>query len=44
MDTPISLQTLVEYIEALTLEDQALLFEQLYRRRLEKQQQENTKK
>ncbi len=44
MDTPISLQTLVEYIEALSLEDQALLFEQLYRRRLEKQRQENPKK
>jgi hypothetical protein len=44
MDTPISLQTLVEYIEALSLEDQALLFEQLYRRRIEKQRQEQAKK
>jgi hypothetical protein len=44
MNTPISLQTLVEYIEALSLEDQALLFEQLYRRQIEKQRQENTKK
>jgi hypothetical protein len=44
MDTAISLQTLVEYIEALPLEDQALLFEQLYRRRLEKQRQEDAKK
>lgn len=44
MNTPISLQILVESIEALPLEDQALLFEQLYRRRLEKQRQENTKK
>jgi hypothetical protein len=44
MNNPISFQTLVEYIEALSLKDQALLFEQLYRRRLEKQRQENTKK
>lgn len=38
------MQALIESIEALSLEDQALLFEQLYRRRLEKQRQENTKK
>lgn len=44
MNNPISLQTLIESIEALSLEDQALLFEQLYRRRIEKQRQENTKK
>ena len=44
MNTPISLQTLIESIEALPLEDQALLFEQLYRRRLEKQRQEDGKK
>jgi hypothetical protein len=43
MSTPISLQILIEYIEAIPLEDQALLFEQLYRQRLEKQRQENTK-
>jgi len=44
MNTPIALQTLIESIEALPLEDQALLFEQLYRRRLEKQRQEDAKK
>ncbi len=43
MNTPIALQTLIESIEALPLEDQALLFEQLYRRRIEKQRQENIK-
>ena len=43
MNTPISLQTLIESIEAISLEDQALLFEQLYRRRIEKQRQENPK-
>jgi hypothetical protein len=44
MNIPIALETLIESIEALPLEDQALLFEQLYRRRLEKQRQENPKK
>lgn len=44
MNTPISLQTLIESIEALSLEDQALLFEQLYRRRIEKQRQEDATK
>ncbi|HAJ59097.1 MAG TPA: hypothetical protein DCP31_07425 [Cyanobacteria bacterium UBA8543] len=44
MNFPISLQALIESIEALALEDQALLFEQLYRRRIEKQHQENPKK
>jgi hypothetical protein len=43
MNTPISLQSLIESIEALSLEDQALLFEQLYRRRIEKQRQEDAK-
>ncbi len=43
MNTPILLQTLIESIEALSLEDQALLFEQLYRRRIEKQRQEDAK-
>jgi hypothetical protein len=38
------LQTLVKYIEVVPLEDQALLFEQLYRRRLETQRQEKAKK
>ncbi len=44
MNNPIPLETLIEYIESLSLEDQALLFEQLYRRRIEKQRQENPKK
>lgn len=44
MNNPISLQTLIESIEALSLEDQASLFEQLYKRRIEKQLQENTQK
>lgn len=44
MNNPISLQTLIESIEALSPEDQALLFEQLYRRRIEKQHQENADK
>lgn len=44
MKTLISLQTLIESIEALPLEEQALLFEQIYRRRIEKQRQENSKK
>ena len=43
MNISIALQTLIESIEALPLEEQALLFEQLYRRRIEKQRQENTK-
>lgn len=43
MNSPIPLQALIESIEALSLEDQALLFEQLYRRRLEKQRQEEAK-
>ncbi|MBE9125371.1 MULTISPECIES: hypothetical protein [unclassified Coleofasciculus] len=38
-----SLKTIIESIEALSLEDQALLFEQLYKRRLEKQLQDNVK-
>lgn len=44
MNNPISLQTLIESIEALSPEDQALLFEQLYKRRIEKQRQENPNK
>jgi len=44
MNSPIPLQALIESIEALSLEDQALLFEQLYRRRLERQRQEKVKK
>jgi hypothetical protein len=44
MNSPIPLQALIESIEAPSLEDQALLFEQLYRRRLEKQRQEKAKK
>jgi hypothetical protein len=44
MNYPIPLQALIESIEALSLEDQALLFEQLYRRRIEKQRQEQAKK
>jgi hypothetical protein len=43
MTISLSVQTIIESIEALSLEDQALLFEQLYRRRLEKQRQENIK-
>lgn len=39
----LSVQTIIESIEALSVEEQALLFEQLYRRRLEKQRQENVK-
>ena len=37
------MQILIESIEALSIEEQALLFEQLYKRRIEKQLQENTK-
>lgn len=44
MNIPIALETLIESIEALSLEEQALLFEQLYRRRIEKQRRKNTKK
>jgi hypothetical protein len=44
MNSPISLQALIESIESPSLEDQALLFEQRYKRRIEKQRQENTKK
>lgn len=44
MNSPIPLQALIESIEALSLEDQVLLFEQLYRRRVEKQRQEDAKK
>ncbi|MEQ8540131.1 MAG: hypothetical protein RIB93_22090 [Coleofasciculus sp. D1-CHI-01] len=43
MTISLSLPTIIESIEALSVEDQALLFEQLYRRRLEKQRQKNVK-
>lgn len=43
MTISLSLQTIIESIEALSVEEQVLLFEQLYRRRLEKQRQENVK-
>ena len=43
MTISLSLQTIIESIEALSVEEQALLFKQLYRRKLEKQRQENVK-
>lgn len=41
MSDSLSFQTVIEYIEALSSEDQALLFNLLHSRRLEKQRHEN---
>src|SRR4028119_538196 len=41
MSSLISVQTLIEYIEALPAQEQTLLFEELFRRNIIKQRQEN---
>lgn len=43
MSSLISVQTLIEYIEALPAQEQALLLDELFKRQIEKQRQENTK-
>jgi hypothetical protein len=43
MSSLISVQTLIEYIEALSAQEQTLLFDELFRRKIEKQRQENPK-
>lgn len=43
MSSLISVQTLIEYIEALPTLEQTLLFDELFRRKIEKQRQANTK-
>ncbi len=40
MSVPVSFQTLVEYVEELSTEDQELLFELIKKRRIEKRRQE----
>jgi len=37
MSKPVPLQTVIEYVEALSLEDQDLLLELIYKRRVEQQ-------
>jgi hypothetical protein len=41
MSSLISVQTLIEYIEALPAQEQTLLFDELFRRNIIKQRQEN---
>lgn len=41
MNSLISVQTLIEYIEALPAQEQTLLFDELFRRKIIKQRQEN---
>jgi predicted RNase H-like HicB family nuclease len=41
MNSLISIQTLIEYIEALPAQEQTLLFDELFRRKIIKQRQEN---
>ncbi|KYC40617.1 hypothetical protein WA1_26235 [Scytonema hofmannii PCC 7110] len=41
MNTHLSFQTIIESIEALSEEDQALLFAQIHQRKVDKQHQEN---
>lgn len=43
MSVPVSFQTLVEYVEKLSTEDQELLFELIKKRRIEKRRQEIAK-
>ncbi|MFE1744927.1 hypothetical protein [Coleofasciculus sp. H7-2] len=40
MSVPVSFQTLIEYVEELSTEDQELLFELIKKRRIEKRRQE----
>jgi hypothetical protein len=40
MSKPVSLQTVIEYVEALSTEDQDLLLELIYKRRVEERRQE----
>ncbi|MBW4628671.1 MAG: hypothetical protein KME49_24945 [Brasilonema octagenarum HA4186-MV1] len=40
MSKPASLQTVIEYVEALSTEEQDLLLELIYKRRVEKRRQE----
>ncbi|MFN6470722.1 MAG: hypothetical protein RMY36_013760 [Nostoc sp. SerVER01] len=43
MNKPLSLQTVIEYVEALSIEDQDLLLEMIYKRRVEQRRKEITK-
>ena len=40
MSKPVSLQTVIEYVEALSTEEQDLLLELIYKRRIEQRRQE----
>ena len=40
MSNPVSFQTVIEYVEALSPEDQDLLFELIHRRRIEQRRAE----
>jgi hypothetical protein len=40
MSKPVSLQTVIEYVEALSTEDQDLLLELIYKRRVEQRRKE----
>jgi hypothetical protein len=40
MSKPVSLQTVIEYVEALSTEDQDLLLELVYKRRVEQRRKE----
>ncbi|WP_414588315.1 hypothetical protein [Scytonema sp. PCC 10023] len=40
MSKPVSLQTVIEYVEALSTEDQDLLLEVIYKRRVEQRRKE----
>ncbi len=40
MDDPVSFQTVIEYVEALSLEDQDLLLELVHKRRVEQRRRE----
>ncbi|HEY9743635.1 MAG TPA: hypothetical protein V6C90_24375 [Coleofasciculaceae cyanobacterium] len=40
MSKPVPLQTVIEYVEALSLEDQDLLLELIYKRRVEQRRRE----
>ncbi|MBD2775900.1 hypothetical protein [Iningainema tapete] len=40
MNKPVSLQTVIEYVENLSIEDQDLLLELIHKRRVEKRRQE----
>ncbi|MFN6498796.1 MAG: hypothetical protein RMX65_017605 [Nostoc sp. DedQUE01] len=43
MSKPLSLQTVIEYVEALSIEDQDLLLELIHKRRVEQRRKEIAK-